>query len=47
MGYGDIYPTSNFARFFAIFIIVAGVVTFLPIPLAIVGNLLARGSKER
>ena len=24
VGYGDIYPTSNFARFFAIFIIVAG-----------------------
>ena len=42
VGYGDIYPTSNFARFFAIFIIVAGVVTFLPIPLAIVGNTFSR-----
>ena len=47
VGYGDVYPTTERGRSFAMVVIVCGVVVFLPIPLAIVGNTFTRVWEER
>ena len=47
VGYGDVYPTTERGRSFAMVVIICGVVIFLPIPLAIVGNTFTRVWEER